>query len=933
MWVPSAAVRPRVLRSGAQLTTAISPFEAEHLNLIISPIPKLLIYLTFESDPFDPTPEHRLRIFWSRPQLTLPHCTDRACTQRATMSPAPPNKGKAPITDDGDLSDGSSQPSDAECVDAEAIFPQLQEGDKKPDPVGFAQPPSRSSLRATQEMQGEKSVKLERLSPDLKRGISTDSAAFDVEFAHSETGRESSSPLDLTMIKKKKKKKKVIDTGADELHAVYAAAPGEDTKNLLLDADRNVKSEFSKSDITIQLGQVSGHSSLERSRRMSEGDIEGSVSNAEDEPENQNEDPTKKVQRLMVDRIMSSFMSWLDIKKQVKQEEEEQESESQIEEALLEAAPGGDAADDALSESSPTMLASGSTSEMSSSRGHELESFMYRQVSAPGAPAPFTRHRNSNIALPPPPPPGSSMRPQIGMPKSIYSMASLEGPPPPVGRGSQISATYVPSSDSTVDFAGIPPLASAAQPPVSALISPQQVQSRSGYTARGASEVEEVSPFSKRSAAPASASRSFDSASLQQRYSTPLGSSAPSYREIASRQPPAEQAAGGTSKVTMHTGKRGRMANPSRKHDRSAGGRAPDEEDEGDENHLPRAKLSKVQEDAMVDAKLACPFFKHNPRKYKTRRPCCGPGWDQVHRIKPAREHIYRKHSLPKFSCPRCSQSFETQLALQAHARSLDACDVREPEFLDGITQDQEKKLRSRKKTSAKELTEAEKWTQVYRILFPDVREREIPSPYHNAEDAEMNLGGYEDYLRRELPPLVRRQLEKEVERELSFVEEGMKQKVIDIARNLQLTLFKGYQQLENQERGLQDTPSVDPSSSSETGTSFFTATDTSPSTMTTSGTTPEIPDPLDIFGDPAIPDFDFNFLADVPYPESQSPSKGQNMDSGFNQSFATQEPPTITPGMEMLGAQQHDLPYYGLDGYQDPNSQRIDASVLSYLP
>lgn len=196
-----------------------------------------------------------------------------------------------------------------------------------------------------------------------------------------------------------------------------------------------------------------------------------------------------------------------------------------------------------------------------------------------------------------------------------------------------------------------------------------------------------------------------------------------------------------------------------------------------------------------------------------------------------------------------------------------------------------------------------------------------------------MNLGGYEDYLRRELPPLVRRQLEKEVERELSFVEEGMKQKVIDIARNLQLTLFKGYQQLENQERGLQDTPSVDASSSSETGASFFTATDTSPSTMTTSGTTPEIPDPLDIFGDPAIPDFDFNFLADVPYPESQSPSKGQNMDSGFNQSFATQEPATITPGMEMLSAQQHDLPYYGLDGYQDPNSQRIDASVLSYLP
>ncbi|KXH52354.1 hypothetical protein CNYM01_02170 [Colletotrichum nymphaeae SA-01] len=836
------------------------------------------------------------------------------------MSPAPPNKGKAPFNDDGDLSDGSSHPSDAEDVDAKAISPQLQEGDKRPDPPVPAQTPSRGSLRATQEIQGEKPVKLERLSPDLKRGISTDSAPFDADFTHSGTSQKSSSPLDLTL---KKKKKKVKDTDVHGHGAAYDALR-EDAMNRLY-PDQRVKSEFSQNDITIQLGRTPGHPSLERSSAVSEGDTEGSVSNAEDEPENQNEDPTKKVQRLIVDRVMSSFMSWLDIKKQVKQGGEEHESESQIEEALLEAAPGGDAAYDALPESSPTMLASVSTNAANSSRGHE-PSFIYSQAPAPSAFAPVTRHRNSNIALPPPPPRVSKKGPQTGAQMSNYGGVSIRGPPSPMGRGSQLSATYVPSSDSTVDFAGIPPLASATEPPVPALIPPQQVQSRSGYTARGASEVEEVSRSSKRSAAPESTSRSFVSAAWPT-----VGSPAPSHLAGASRQTPAEKGAGGTSTVTMHTGKRGRKENSSRKHDRSAGGRAPgEEEEEGDGNQLPRAKLSKVQEDTIVGAKLACPFFKHNPRKHKTQRPCCGPGWDQVHRIK---EHIYRKHSLPKFSCPRCSQSFETQLALQAHARSLDACDVREPEVLDGITQDQEKKLRSRKKTSAKELTEAEKWIQVYRILFPDVREREIPSPYHNAEDAETNLGGYEDYLRRELPPLVRRQLEKEVERELSFVEEGMKQKVIDIARNLQLTLFKGYQQLENQERGLQDPPSVDASSSSETGASCFTATDTSPSTMTTCGTTPEIPDPLDIFGDPAIPDFDFDFLADVPYPESQSPSKGQTLDLGFNQDFATQEPATITPGIEMLGAQRHDLPYYGLDGYQDPNSQRIDTSVLSYLP
>ncbi|KAI8315536.1 hypothetical protein K4K59_001144 [Colletotrichum sp. SAR11_240] len=340
---------------------------------------------------------------------------------------------------------------------------------------------------------------------------------------------------------------------------------------------------------------------------------------------------------------------------------------------------------------------------------------------------------------------------------------------------------------------------------------------------------------------------------------------------------------------------------------------------------------SPPSEDQVSSAKLACPFFKHNPRKYKNQRPCCGPGWDHVHRIK---EHIYRKHSLPKFSCPRCSQPFETQADLQAHARLPTPCEVKEPEVLDGITQDQEKKLRSRKKTSGKELNEAEKWTQVYRILFPDVREREIPSPYYNTEDAQTNLGGYEDYLRRELPTQVRRQLENEVEQQLSFVEEGMKQKVIEIARNLQLSLFKSYQQIESQE---QDTEGPSPSagyvSSSEFGISSFIATDTSPSTMTTAGTTPEMPDPLEIFGgDPAIPDFNFDFLSQDPSAQSQGPEKACDPAFGTD-SYATSGPPTIQPGMDMFGGQQFGMPYYDIEGYDERQGTVRDMSVFSYAP
>jgi hypothetical protein len=53
----------------------------------------------------------------------------------------------------------------------------------------------------------------------------------------------------------------------------------------------------------------------------------------------------------------------------------------------------------------------------------------------------------------------------------------------------------------------------------------------------------------------------------------------------------------------------------------------------------------------------------------------------------------------------------------------------------------------------------------------------------------------YEEFLSRELPPRVRRELEIAVEKELEPVEERIKSQVVDIVRNLQLKLFRSYQQ------------------------------------------------------------------------------------------------------------------------------------------
>jgi hypothetical protein len=139
------------------------------------------------------------------------------------------------------------------------------------------------------------------------------------------------------------------------------------------------------------------------------------------------------------------------------------------------------------------------------------------------------------------------------------------------------------------------------------------------------------------------------------------------------------------------------------------------------------------------------------------------------------------------------------------------------------------------------------------------------------------NLDGYEDYLRRELPPIVRRQLEQELERELNFVEEGLKRRVIDIVRNLQVTLFRSYQQLED--------GAPEPEASVRPTESPATLTDAGDAENTIGSPIGSMPDPLNILDDPWFGSFDgesFNFgqLSAVPW--VGDPSAGFS-DSGYS--------------------------------------------------
>jgi hypothetical protein len=56
--------------------------------------------------------------------------------------------------------------------------------------------------------------------------------------------------------------------------------------------------------------------------------------------------------------------------------------------------------------------------------------------------------------------------------------------------------------------------------------------------------------------------------------------------------------------------------------------------DSGDESQKPAKRIKAADEVEEPERRLACPYFKRNPRKYWKTHPCLGPGWDSTHRLK-----------------------------------------------------------------------------------------------------------------------------------------------------------------------------------------------------------------------------------------------------------------------------------------------------------
>jgi len=114
------------------------------------------------------------------------------------------------------------------------------------------------------------------------------------------------------------------------------------------------------------------------------------------------------------------------------------------------------------------------------------------------------------------------------------------------------------------------------------------------------------------------------------------------------------------------------------------------------------------------------------------------------------------------------------------------------------ISKEQEKKLRCRKKST---LSEEQKWKEMFCVIFPDHDEELIPSPYYgndptmtSGRNGSDQLTEYEQYLRLELPRLIRNQLEVTILGASEPLESQIRSQLVDIVRSCQSEAFRAYQ-------------------------------------------------------------------------------------------------------------------------------------------
>ncbi|KAI1364998.1 heterokaryon incompatibility protein-domain-containing protein [Xylaria arbuscula] len=146
-----------------------------------------------------------------------------------------------------------------------------------------------------------------------------------------------------------------------------------------------------------------------------------------------------------------------------------------------------------------------------------------------------------------------------------------------------------------------------------------------------------------------------------------------------------------------------------------------------------RADRDFVIADNTIRRRFACPYYKHDPTRWKTCR-----GLERA-TFRSLRGHVVSKHVSSSFECNRCHEVFENMDILNAHLRAESPCQSK-PSIAGGIP-------RFRKKTLlllCKFGTDEEKWGKLYQFLFPG---ETTPSPYFDDNDATATDGSSQEII------------------------------------------------------------------------------------------------------------------------------------------------------------------------------------------
>lgn len=151
---------------------------------------------------------------------------------------------------------------------------------------------------------------------------------------------------------------------------------------------------------------------------------------------------------------------------------------------------------------------------------------------------------------------------------------------------------------------------------------------------------------------------------------------------------------------------------PSKRNQKSDRNDADEDRDEDDQRPNRSRKLppNLNGDDGEKDRLFACPFVKRYPKRYLK---CFSHKLTTISRVK---LHLsrHKAHRLPLY-CPRCSETFEMELARDTHIRDA-KCATRPQKVWEGITEFQRGEL---KKRSISAKTPEANWFEIFEILFP----------------------------------------------------------------------------------------------------------------------------------------------------------------------------------------------------------------------